>query len=106
MAADDIHVELHEGRLVVSGEKKIVKEEGKKGVDKVWVQERRACKFSRAFTLPEDAQSEGIAARLEHGVLTVDIPKTAPPPKPEPKRIQVVAAGAGQEHSAGPANGQ
>lgn len=95
LSADDIRVEVHEGCLTVCGEKKVVKEEGQKGVDRVWRQERSFTRFSRAFALPEDAAAEGVAAQLQHGVLTVDIPKASPPPKSEPKRIKVVAGGEG-----------
>jgi len=74
MSGDDIHVELHEGTLKVSGEKSRQFEEGKQG-HKVWRQERSFQKFQRCFSLPEDANPEGISARLEHGVLTVEVSK-------------------------------
>jgi len=72
MTSDDIHVELHEGMLKVSGEKSRQHEEGKPG-HKVWRQERSFQKFQRCFTLPEDANPETINAKLEHGVLTVEV---------------------------------
>jgi len=72
MTSDDIHVELHEGTLKVSGEKSRQHEEGKPG-HKVWRQERSFQKFQRCFALPEDANPETINARLEHGVLTVEV---------------------------------
>ena len=31
--------------------------------------------FRQSFTLPDDVDREGIAATMEHGVLTVDLPK-------------------------------
>ena len=72
MTAEDINVELHENTLVVSGEKAKQSEQRGKG-DKVWRQERSFQKFSRSFTLPDNAQPDGIKARLEHGVLAVEV---------------------------------
>eukprot|EP00983_Pelagomonas_calceolata_P135296 1162143-Pelagomonas_calceolata.AAC.1 len=71
MTGDDIHVELQDGVLKVSGEKSRQHEEGKQG-DKVWRQERSFQKFQRCFSLPEDANPDAISAKLEHGVLTVE----------------------------------
>ncbi len=36
-------------------------------------QERTFSKFTRSFVLPDDARADTIAARMEHGVLTVDM---------------------------------
>jgi len=72
MTSDDIHVELHEGTLKVSGEKSKHQEEGKPG-QRVWRQERSFQKFSRCFSLPENTNPEAISAKLEHGVLTVEV---------------------------------
>ncbi|KAF5842953.1 HSP20-like chaperone [Dunaliella salina] len=88
MTSDDIHVELQDGVLKVSGEKSMHHEERQKN-DKVWRQERSFRKFQRCFSLPEDAQPDSISASLEHGVLTVEIPKMEQK-KVEPRRIQVV----------------
>mmetsp|Transcript_31198 Transcript_31198/g.79538 ORF Transcript_31198/g.79538 Transcript_31198/m.79538 type:complete len:114 (-) Transcript_31198:300-641(-) len=101
MQGEDVKVELHsEGGqrvLVVSGEKNHQTEHTKKskkgGEVKVWRQERTHTSFSRAFTLPQDAKDDGITARMEHGVLTVEIPKAERPAatKHAPKRIRVDA---------------
>ena len=72
MKGDDIHVELHDNVLRVSGEKSSQHQEENKG-NKVWRQERSFQKFQRSFQLPEDAKADGIAARMENGVLTVDV---------------------------------
>jgi HSP20 family protein len=48
--------------------------------------ERRAGESSRHFRLPESVDADNIAARIENGVLTLELPKRA---KPEPRRITV-----------------
>lgn len=48
-------------------------------------------RWGRAFLLPEDADADGITVRLERGVLTIHVPRRAPPPKPVPRRIAVNA---------------
>jgi hypothetical protein len=40
---------------------------------RVWRRERGWRRFQRSFQLPDDAQAEGIRARLERGVLTVQV---------------------------------
>lgn len=40
-------------------------------------------KFEQTLILPDDVEKEKIAARVENGVLTIDLPKLAP--KEEPK---------------------
>jgi HSP20 family protein len=37
--------------------------------------------FSRSWTLPEDADSEGISAKVSEGVLTITVPKKQPEPE-------------------------
>ncbi|CAL5019905.1 unnamed protein product [Urochloa decumbens] len=55
--------------------------------------ERRASprSFVRKFRLPEDADTGGIAARCENGVLTVTV-KKQPPPEKKAKSVQVTIA--------------
>ncbi|KAF8730190.1 hypothetical protein HU200_017163 [Digitaria exilis] len=55
--------------------------------------ERRAAprSFVRKFRLPEDADTGGIAARCENGVLTVTV-KKKPPPEKKTKSVQVTIA--------------
>ena len=47
--------------------------------------------FVRKFSLPEDADTGGVAARCENGVLTVTV-KKVPPPEKKPKSVQVAIA--------------
>lgn len=74
---EDITVELHEGVLTIRGEKKSEREEKK---EKGRYLERSFGAFSRAFTLPADANPDRIEAKFKDGVLDVRIAK-----KPEAK---------------------
>ncbi len=82
---EDIAVEVHDGRLTVSGEKRAAKEEKGKNY---YFSERVYGSFSRAFRLPEDADTDNITANHKDGVLTVTIRKLAPATV-EPKKIKV-----------------
>eukprot|EP00798_Chlamydomonas_sp_ICE-L_P002910 gene2910-17109_t len=98
MTPDEVQIELNEfNELTVSGshmEAKYVdsapsgEESGNTGKRMI----RSECKsyqFTRAFSLPETADPDGITAGLDKGVLTVSIAKRPEPARPEPKRIQV-----------------
>jgi HSP20 family protein len=78
---DDLTVEIEGGSLRIRGERKSEREETK---DKARHLERSYGAFSRAFTLPADADSEKVEASFEDGVLKVRIAK-----RPEAKAQQV-----------------
>jgi len=71
---EDVHVEIEEGVLSIRGEKKSEREEKKE--QRRWI-ERSYGSFTRAFTLPANADPEHVDASFKEGVLTVVIPKTA-----------------------------
>jgi HSP20 family protein len=56
--------------------------------------ERRAVDVQRRLVLPEDVQSDGIEASLEHGVLRLRLPKAE---EAKPRRIDI--AGSGSAHN-------
>nr|XP_016488118.1 PREDICTED: 16.9 kDa class I heat shock protein 1-like [Nicotiana tabacum] len=70
---EDLKVQIEDDNILeISGER--VKEE-EQGTDKWHRVERRRGSFRRRFRLPENANVEGISCGLEHGVLTVNVPK-------------------------------
>jgi len=77
MKKDDIHVEVGEGVLTLSGSRVIYASDGK--------QEHKS-EFSRSVSVPTGVQQDKIAARYEDGVLTVTLPKAE---EVKPKRIAV-----------------
>lgn len=71
LTEDDIHIDLEDDVLTVSGEKKSSAETHDKGFRMV---ERRYGSFSRSVRLPGAVKSDGIKASLKQGVLTVTAP--------------------------------
>ncbi len=69
---EDIKVDINKGILTISGERKIKDEVKEEDYYKV---ETYFGKFSRSFTLPDNADIENIEAANENGVLEVVIPK-------------------------------
>ena len=83
MKREDIDVSLHDGALVITGERQAeVKEEG---VD-IHRQERFYGKFQRALTLPAPVAADKVKANYKDGVLTITLPKTE---EAKPKQIDV-----------------
>ena len=83
MTKDDFQIRIdNDNNLVISLEKKTETKEGdKKDAKKAGKYLRREFSYShyqQAFTLPENIDKEKITAKMEHGVLTIDIPKTEP----------------------------
>ncbi|WP_200762793.1 Hsp20/alpha crystallin family protein [Nitrosophilus alvini] len=81
---EDIHVDVKDNVLSISGERKFKKEEKDKGYVRT---ESFFGKFERKFTLPNDADVEHIEAKTEDGVLHITIPKVAE--KEGSKKIEV-----------------
>ena len=75
MKKEDFNVHINdEGNLIV----KIEKKEEKKDEDKSARYLRREfsyTKIAQALILPDDVKKEDISAKVEHGVLTVELPK-------------------------------
>ncbi len=84
MSDKDIHISVEDGVLTVSGERKIEEIEGYRPLSR----ERDGLRFSRSFSLSEQMDGERIEARMEHGVLTLKIPRQ---PQAEPRMIPINA---------------
>lgn len=81
---EDIHIELQNGILTISGERKEEKKEEKEKYHRV---ERNYGRFARSVAVPEGVTEDQVKAKIENGVLEVAIPK--PPAKPAPKQIPI-----------------
>ncbi|UYN94608.1 MAG: Hsp20/alpha crystallin family protein [Enhydrobacter sp.] len=81
----DVKVTVEDDVLTITGEKKIERTD-----ERTHYSERSYGSFTRAFTLPSDADHAKLAARFAKGVLTIDIPKTANPPAAV-KQVEVKA---------------
>ncbi len=80
----NVEVKVEDRVLTVSGEKK---EEHAEGEQK-HVAERVYGRFLRRLSLPDDADEAAIRASFKNGVLTVEIPRTAPA-KPQARSIEI-----------------
>ncbi len=73
VAKEDVKVSV-EGRQVTVQAQSQRTEEKKEG-DRVVYRERSATSYARTFTLPLEVDQSDAQARLEHGVLTLTLPK-------------------------------
>ena len=83
MKKNEINVNVENGVLSISGERKSEKEEKNKKFHRI---ERSYGSFERTFTMPEDADGTKISAEFKDGVLNVRLPKN---PATKPKAIEV-----------------
>lgn len=80
---DSVKLEVKDGVLTLSGEKKREETQEKEGV---YRSERVYGSFMRQFRLPESVDGEHIEASFRNGVLTVNLPKK---PEATARRIEV-----------------
>ena len=84
---DEITLELQNGYLTVTAAKGLDKEETNKG--KVIRKERYAGTLQRSFYVGDSLTEADIGAKLEHGVLSLSIPKMEAKKVPEKKVIMI-----------------
>ena len=83
---EDVHVDIDAGVLSITGERKQQQEHKDEKYHRV---ESSYGSFMRRFTVPEDANTEGVEAAFNDGVLMVKLGKKPAPEKPKAKRIPV-----------------
>jgi HSP20 family protein len=94
LTQDDVSIEVQDGTLSISGERKAEHEQRERGWYRI---ERSFGSFSRSLTLPEGVNPDGIKAEFRDGVLEVRIPK---PEERKPRRIEISASNGGGEPAA------
>lgn len=82
---EDVDIEVAEGRLTISGERKDRWEDSR---GKVLVREVRYGAFRRTFQLPEGVTADQIEAESDHGMLRVRVKNVTRPVEP-PRKIKV-----------------
>jgi HSP20 family protein len=87
LTEDDVKIELEDGTLTISGERKAEHESNEEGFYRV---ERAFGQFSRSLTLPKGVDPEAVSAHFDRGVLEVRIPK---PEERKPRRIEIGGGG-------------
>ena len=83
MDKKDININLSDGLLTITGEKKHEKKEDSENYHHV---ERRYGKFSRTLRLPVEVEAGKVDATYKDGVLNITLPKSEPV---KPKKIEV-----------------
>ena len=79
MSKEDFNIKLdEENNLVISMEKKNENKEEDKKSSRYLRREFSYSKFQQTMILPDDVDKDAISASVEHGVLTVDLPKQTP----------------------------
>jgi HSP20 family protein len=85
--AEDIDIEVHDGRLTVSGERTTKHQETSQD-HKVLVREFRYGSFRREFVLPDGIDADAVSADYDRGVLKVRVAGVTKPPA-QPQKIAV-----------------
>jgi len=85
VAQEDIDISLHEGSLVVKGEKRSERKEEGEGY---FFSEREYGRFQRTFRLPGDVKDDEVSAEFANGVLKIRVPKRGEE-KQKAKKIKV-----------------
>ncbi|KAG6907597.1 hypothetical protein DXG01_008215 [Tephrocybe rancida] len=80
---EDVSIDVHNGRLTVSGESKTSTSHDEHGYA---IRERKFGRFSRTLQLPQGVKEDEIRASMENGVLSVVFPKSSPE---APKKISI-----------------
>jgi HSP20 family protein len=82
----DIEVKVENDMLTLASKKESSSEEKRNGY---LLRERRATSFHRSFVLPADVDREHIQARLENGLLQLELPKSE---AAKPRQIEIKKA--------------
>lgn len=83
---DDVKIELHDGKLTVSGKRVTVTDQKEKSYHRV---ERSSGSFLRTLNVGTEVDADKIEATYDHGVLHIRLPKTV---KQQPKKIEIRTA--------------
>jgi HSP20 family protein len=94
MQPDDVQIDVEDGVLTISGERRQSNEERQEGF---YRSERSYGTFARSIALPEGVDEEQVHARFEHGVLEVTIPL----PQQQRQRGRRVQIQSGASHGRG-----
>jgi HSP20 family protein len=88
LSESDVHIEVEDNVLTVSGERKSEHEDRKAGYYRV---ERSYGTFRRSLALPEGVDPDAVKATFDKGVLEVTVPK---PAQQTPRKVQITVGGA------------
>ena len=83
VSADEVSIELQDNELVIRGARNVAElAEGE-----TWVRrESRSGEFERRFEFQSQVEPDGVTAKYENGLLSVNVPKSA---KVLPRKIEI-----------------
>ena len=83
---EDLKIELHDGRLTISGERKYEKKEES---EKEHRMERVHGSFVRSFAVPQELKEDQVKATFDKGVLEITFPKPQLEEPTKPRTITI-----------------
>jgi HSP20 family protein len=86
VSKEDVKLNVSDSTIEISAEHEEAEEEKKKNYLR---KERRSFSYNRTLPMPEKIDSSKAKAKLNNGILTVEIPKVHPTPKPKSTSIPV-----------------
>ena len=86
VSKDEIKLEATDSSLEISAEHREEEEEKKKNYVR---KERKYTSYHRILPIPEKIDSSKTDAKLDKGILIVELPKQSPSPKPKTTRVKV-----------------
>jgi len=86
VSKEDIKLNVSDNNVEISAEHKEEEEEKKKNYIR---KERRAFSYHRTLPLPEKVESSKAKAKFNNGILTVEILKQTPTPKPKTNSVPI-----------------
>ncbi|MFU8828416.1 MAG: Hsp20/alpha crystallin family protein [Phycisphaerales bacterium] len=99
LSLEDIEIVLSADELTIRGERRFETPEHAT----LLRQERPGGSFERSFTLPAEINTENATASLDHGVLTITLPKSQ---ASRPRRLEITGSGATPSGSSLPNNSE
>jgi HSP20 family protein len=86
LSDDDVKVEILDGVMTISGERKLERDETKDGYRRI---ERASGSFERRLALPKGIAADDVKASFVNGVLEVHVPK---PVESKPQLVEIATA--------------
>lgn len=83
---EEINLNVGDNYIEISAEHKESEEEKEK---KYIRKEQSEISVHRRMSLPDRVKSADVKAKLEHGILIIDLPKEKPTPQPKATKIQI-----------------
>ena len=86
VSKDEVKLNVSDNHVEISAAHKAEEEEKKKNYVR---KERRTFSYHRSLSLPEKVDSSKSKAKLNNGILSVEIPKITPTPKPKSSSVPI-----------------